>query len=106
MQNRLDSFVAFSAAAYRRMSDRYEKQQDTLTQEVSILQKAKTESVGKRTDLKEYMELVKKYTDIQSLTPEIMKAFISRIYLYEATVKSDGRKHRKIRIIYNFIDTT
>jgi hypothetical protein len=29
MQNRLDSFVAFSAAAYRRMSDRYEKQQDT-----------------------------------------------------------------------------
>jgi hypothetical protein len=47
-----------------------------------------------------------KSSRIQSLTPEIMKAFISRIYLYEATVKSDGRKHRKIRIIYNFIDTT
>ena len=46
--------------------------------------------------------LVRQFTDIKALTPEIVAAFIEKVYVHDAVVV-DGKKQQEIRVVYNFI---
>ena len=46
--------------------------------------------------------MVRKFTDIQELTPEIVATLIERVEVGQAQV-IDGVKKQEIKIIYNFI---
>ncbi|MCD7729029.1 MAG: DUF4368 domain-containing protein, partial [Clostridia bacterium] len=39
------------------------------------------------------------------LTPDILRAFIDKVYIHELT-KIDGHYHHTIEIVYNFIGAT
>ena len=46
--------------------------------------------------------LVDKYSDFDELTPEILRAFIDKVLIYERQ-KIDGYYKHTIEIIYNFV---
>ena len=48
------------------------------------------------------MKLVEKYSDIQELTPEIIRSFVDRIIVHEKR-KENGHYRQDVEIVYNFI---
>ena len=52
--------------------------------------------------LSKCLKVVKSYTKIEELTPEILNSFIEKIYIGE-TEKYDGRKMQEVEIIYKFV---
>ena len=46
---------------------------------------------------------VRKYTDIQELTPTLLNEFISKIIIH-APDKSSGKRKQKLEIVYNGVD--
>ena len=51
---------------------------------------------------KRFIELVDKWTNIKTLTPELLRNFVEKIYVSDKQV-IDGKKIQKIRIIWNCI---
>ena len=48
------------------------------------------------------MAIVKRYSDFEELTPEILRAFVDKIIIYEKQ-KVDGHYTHTIEIIYNLV---
>ena len=66
------------------------------------LQYALSASVQDEEKLSKFLKVVKTYTEIQELTPEILNSFIEKIYIGE-TERYDGRKMQDVEIIYKFV---
>ena len=80
----------------------YEDEGNDLKQKTIELQNALTASVQDEEKLSKFLKIVKAYTEIQELTPEILNSFIEKIYIGE-TEKYDGRKMQEVEIIYKFV---
>ena len=52
--------------------------------------------------MKRFLAVVRKYTDLTELPPEILREFVDRIIVH-APDKSSGRRLQEIEIIYNHI---
>ncbi len=50
-----------------------------------------------------FLALVRKYTRIEELTPELLNLFIKKIVVH-APDKSSGKRTQKVDIYYNFIE--
>ena len=86
-----------------KMSDNYEAEQKELTEKVKTL-KAEIEKAKTQYDnIKRFMTIVKKYSDFDELTPEILRAFVDKVIIHEK-VKVDGHYVYTIEIIYNFVE--
>ncbi len=66
------------------------------------LQYALSASVQDEEKLSKFLKVVKTYTEIQELTPEILNSFIEKIYIGE-TERYDGKKMQEVEIIYKFV---
>ena len=80
----------------------YEDEGNDLRQKTIELQNALTASVQDEEKLSKFLKIVKAYTEIQELTPEILNSFIEKIYIGE-TERYDGRKMQDVEIIYKFV---
>ena len=80
----------------------YEDEGNDLKQKTIELQNALTASVQDEEKLSKFLKVVKSYTEIEELTPEILNSFIEKIYISE-TEKYDGRKMQEVEIIYKFV---
>ena len=80
----------------------YDDEGNELKQKIIELQNALSASVQDEEKLSKFLKVVKTYTEIQELTPEILNSFIEKIYIGE-TEKYDGRKMQKVEIIYKFV---
>lgn len=80
----------------------YEDEGNDLKQKTIELQNALTSSVQDEEKLSKFLKIVKAYTEIQELTPEILNSFIEKIYIGE-TERYDGRKMQDVEIIYKFV---
>ncbi|MFR2460516.1 MAG: recombinase family protein [Christensenellaceae bacterium] len=80
----------------------YEDEGNDLKQKILELQNALATSVQEEENLSKFLKVVKSYTEIEKLTPEILNSFIEKIYIGE-TEKYDGRKMQEVEIIYKFI---
>ena len=80
----------------------YEDEGNDLKQKTIELQNALTASVQDEEKLSKFLKIVKAYTEIQELTPEILNSFIEKIYIGE-TERYDGRKMQDVEIIYKFV---
>ena len=87
---------------FMKMSKGYETEQHTLQAETDQLQEELQQEEQKSVDVKRFITVVKKYTDLTELTPEIVREFIDRIIVH-APDKSSGRRLQEIEIIYNHI---
>lgn len=87
---------------FMKMSKRYEDEQHTLQTEADEIQSELQQEEKKSVDVKRFLAIVKKYTDLTELTPEILWEFIDKIIVH-APDKSSGRRLQEIEIIYNHI---
>lgn len=84
------------------MSDTYETEQRELTVKLSALKAEIDISKNQMNDISKFVALVNKYADFEELTPDILRAFIDKVLIYEKT-KVDGHYRHTIEIIYNFV---
>lgn len=87
---------------FMKMSKGYEDEQHTLQIEADEIQSELQQEEKKGVDVKRFLAIVKKYTDLTELTPEILREFIDKIIVH-APDKSSGRRLQEIEIIYNHI---
>ncbi len=102
-RRRLTLAGKISEERYIKMSDNYEVEQKTLTERLNFL-KAEIEKAKTQYDnIQRFLAIVKKYSDFDELTPEILRAFVDKVIIHEK-VKVDGRYVHTIEIIYNFVE--
>ena len=84
------------------MSRDYELEQENLKSmaEVLRLREEIKQQEKQKTNVKAFISVVKKYTDMQDLDASILREFIDRIEVSHTDKKS---KTREITIVYNFI---
>lgn len=87
---------------FMKMSKGYEDEQRTLQTEADGIQSELQQEEKKSVDVKRFLAIVKKYTDLTELTPEILREFIDKIIVH-APDKSSGRRLQEIEIIYYHI---
>ena len=52
--------------------------------------------------LEKFIRIVKQYTEIEELTPDILHSFVDRIYIGETEVYKE-QKFQDIKIVYNLV---
>ena len=80
----------------------YEDECNDLKTKIQELKNALASSIQEEEKLSKFLKVVKSYTEIEELTPEILNSFIEKIYIGE-TEKYDGRKMQEVEIIYKFV---
>ena len=80
----------------------YEDEGNDLKTKIQELKNALAASIQDEENLLKFLKVVKSYTEIEELTPEILNSFIEKIYIDE-TEKYDGRKMQEVEIIYKFV---
>ena len=87
---------------YRKLSDKYEDEQTELSQRIRHLRKIVTEEQKHEMNAEGFLQLVRKYTDIQELTPEILHEFIDKIVVYHRE-QIHGQTVQRVEIYYKMI---
>jgi len=87
---------------FMKMSASYEEEQKTLTERIAEIKSSMDTDMEKSLNVEHFLKMVRKYTDIQELTAEIIREFIEKVYIHQ-TVKVDGQKVQKVKIIWNCI---
>lgn len=87
---------------FKKLTDAYENEQASLTERIKALEATINTTNEEFTNIESFIKLVKKYTNIDKLDCEILRAFVDKVLVYQAE-KIDGKKVQKIKIIYNFI---
>ena len=82
---------------FSKLSAAYEEEQHTLTANVKILKAELDKEQEQAVSVAQFVALVKRYTDLQELTPSILNEFIERITV-SAPDKSSGHRVQKIHI--------
>lgn len=84
------------------LSKSYEDEQAMLKNRIVELEKEIASEKEKALNFEHFMVLVKKYTDAQELTAEMLREFVEKVYVHQTEV-IDGQKQQRIRIIWNCI---
>ena len=91
-----------SEERYIKMSDNYEAEQKALTERLNYL-KAEIEKAKTQYDnIQRFMAIVKKYSDFDEITPEILRSFVDKVIIHEK-IKVNGHYVHTIEIIYNCV---
>ena len=86
---------------FEMMSKNYEAEQKELKQIIPELSRFIKDGERKNADTAQFIGIVRKYSDIPKLTPEIMHEFIEKIVVH-APDKSSGHRIQKIDICFRF----
>ena len=84
---------------FRNLSFNYDKEQQELKLKIEQLSKDIENTEKKDTDVTQFISNVKKYTEIEHLTAEILNELIERIVIHQQE-KIDGKKTQEIDIYY------
>ncbi len=82
------------------LTSNYDDEKKSLTRKIEELSKEIDTATKRNSDVKKFVALVRKYTEIKELTYENLHEFIDRILIYELDKEN---KTRKIEIFYNFV---
>ncbi len=91
-----------STERFSRMLAKYEEEQEALRARCETLQAQIAAAKTTSDNAKQFIKVVKKFTEMQELTSEIVATLIERVEVGQAQ-KVDGVKKQEIRIVYNFI---
>ena len=80
----------------------YEDEGIDLKMKIQELQNALASSIQDEEKLSKFLKVVKSYTEIRELTPEILNSFVERIYIGE-TERYNNRKMQEVEIVYKFV---
>ena len=82
------------------MAQSYEAEQSTLTKKRAELEKAETSYSNERDSIDDFIANANRFIDNQELTPEIVHALISKIYVYEKKEKWSRTEGNDIDIVF------
>ena len=86
---------------FKTLSENYENEQKELKKLSEELSAAIQQTEQKTANAEQFVKLVRKYTEISELTPEITHEFIEKIVVHEPE-KVDGKRTQRIEIFYRF----
>lgn len=84
------------------LSKSYEEEQNELNRKVQELKEILAVVDNDNEKLAKFIRIVKQYTEIEELTPDILHSFVDRIYIGEKEVY-EGQKFQDIKIVYNLV---
>jgi len=87
---------------YEKMSGKFEAEQAELKEMVAALELEISELERQSVNVDKFLKVVRRYTEIEELTPAIVHEFIDRIIIYEPE-QARGDRVQKVDIIYNNI---
>jgi site-specific DNA recombinase len=87
---------------FAKMTTSYEDEQKTLESRIRELKAAIDTVTENASNVDAFLKLVRRYTDIQELTAEIIREFVEKIYVYKAE-RIDGKRVQRIKIVWNCI---
>ena len=87
---------------FEKLSAEYEVEQKQLSDRAAMLESELTEQGEKVANVGKFLSTVRKYTDIQELTPTLLREFINKIVVHEPD-RSSGKREQKVDIHYNFV---
>jgi site-specific DNA recombinase len=87
---------------FAKMTTSYEDEQKMLESRIRELKAAIGTVTENTSNVDAFLKLVRKYTDIQELTAEIIREFVEKIYVYKAE-HIDGKRVQRIKIVWNCI---
>ena len=88
-----------SAERFDKLSTEYEEEQRQVKQAILELQTLIDSGEQSEFDLKEFLRNVRKYTDPEELTAEMLNDLVDKIVIH-APDKSSGKRRQKIEIYY------
>jgi len=88
---------------FDKMYSDYESEQTALQERAAELEILISAEKEKDQNARRFLELVKKYTDISELTPEIVRIFIDRIVCHQANGRLGKNRRQQIDIFWNVI---
>ena len=84
------------------LSKSYEEEQKELQCKIQELKEILAIVDNDNEKLAKFIRIVKQYTEIEKLTPDILHSFVDRIYISETEVY-EGQKFQDIKIVYNLV---
>ncbi len=85
---------------YEKISSRFESEQEQVREIVQTLTDDIERMEDEALNVDRFLDTVRRYTEIEELTPAIVHEFIDRIIVHEAE-QARGNRSQKIEIIYN-----
>ena len=87
---------------FKKLSYKYEDEQTELKQKIKHLKKVVAEEKQHEMNADGFLQMVRKYTDIRELTPEILHTFIDKIIIHHKE-NLFGDMVQKVEIYYKMI---
>lgn len=92
---------------FTELSADYEQEQVALKERVAQLQAELDKAQEASANVEKFMNVVRKYTSFEELTPTLLREFVEKIVVHEA-VALDGKRRgkqrtQKIEIYYSFV---
>lgn len=84
------------------LAKNYEIEQAELKQKVVELKAVLSAKEESDSGLAKFVLLVRSYTEVKELTPEILNSFIDKIYIGKPE-RIDGRRVQEVKIIYKLV---
>lgn len=72
---------------FRMLSEGYNAEQRELTERLPVLKQEIENLKAAASNVERFVEIANKYTNLQELTPEVLRTFIARIIIHERTAK-------------------
>ena len=88
---------------FRKLSQEYEEEQKTLNARIRELQEILMKAKEQSDNVTRFMRIVRKYTEITELTPEIVRDFIEKVIVHEKEKIDGGKRTQAVEIIYNCV---
>ena len=83
---------------FERMTANYEQEQRELMQSVAELEHRLASAEQDNVDLRAFLSIIRKCTDLQELTPELVNRLIAKIEVFASTKDENGKKHVPIKV--------
>jgi len=89
-------------ARFAKMSKRYEQEQGENAKKIKALRLELKKDESKRMDIDDFLETVRRYTDVATITKRMVAELIDHIEVYHAE-KQDGITNQRVVLYYNCI---
>lgn len=88
---------------FMKMSAKFEKEQAELNKKIPALHKEFSEIENENANIDRFMQIVRKYTEVEELTLAIVHEFIDRIIVHDPENARGKNRVQRVEIVYNNI---
>ena len=85
------------------LSQEYTEEQKRLTEQIPQMENVIEGLKAETTNVEKFLDMANKYTDVKDLTPELLRAFVSKIVIHEREKKNGKKAPQQIDIYFRYI---